>query len=78
VAAIDLNLVCPDLTTDAGVLHIREGRHLLKEKRIEQFVANDTKMGSSNGTHGEEGHGRRGQARGYGKIHMITGPNNSG
>lgn len=72
-AAITHNLVRPTMTRDS-VLLIRDGRHLLKETKMDTFVANSTSM------FGPENQRANGNAadRVGGKIHIVTGPNNSG
>lgn len=60
--------------TRDSVLLIRDGRHLLKETKLDTFVANSTSMF---GPEYQRASGN-GANRVGGKIHIVTGPNNSG
>jgi DNA mismatch repair ATPase MutS len=75
-AAVTNNLVRPQMTTDS-VLLIADGRHLLQEKRLDNFVSNSTELGTMKEARNNETREKEAQ-RGGGLIHIITGPNNSG
>ena len=55
------NWVQPEVTRSGGIV-IKGGRHPLQEMTLNNFIANDTNMGSGGG----------------GKVHLVTGPNSSG
>lgn len=60
--------------TRDSVLLIRDGRHLLKETKMDTFVTNSTSMF---GPEYQRAGGKVADRVG-GKIHIVTGPNNSG
>ena len=85
LVSIQHNLVRPAMVDDPSVLLIRNGRHLLMEKKIEGFVYNTTHMvgkranavaGAASVSSSPINGGTSGGVGG--EIHLITGPNASG
>lgn len=82
IVAFQYHLVRPCMVDDPSVLLIRNGRHLLMEKKIEGFVYNSTHMagraGAASVSSSPIDGGGSASGRVGGEIHLITGPNASG
>ena len=70
---------CRPHVGDAGVLHIRDGRHPVLEQSLaeERFVPNDTALGSVSPV-GDSAAAQRGTGVALPQIALITGPNMAG
>lgn len=82
VVAFQHALVRPRMVDDPSVLMIRNGRHLLMEKKIDGFVYNSTQMAGKGAAAAasviSSPINGGASSRSGGEIHLISGPNASG